>query len=147
MLPAVCKAPGQRRPTMELSRPGVIEEALPFALRQEALSRTGEVRDLVALFLEHRVDASPVWDRLAWRIALGCLGGNHLWQDLGLSCREELTAMLQRGFPSLVARNASDMKWKKFFYRQLCEREGVGLCRAPTCQVCRDYDRCFGPEI
>jgi nitrogen fixation protein NifQ len=38
------------------------------------------------------------------------------------------------------------MKWKKFFYRQLCEREGIPVCNAPNCAVCADMALCFGPE-
>ncbi|GBE11207.1 nifQ [bacterium BMS3Abin12] len=49
-------------------------------------------------------------------------------------------------FPELAARNDRNMKWKKFLYKQLCEREGIHACRAPSCQVCIDYAQCFGPE-
>jgi nitrogen fixation protein NifQ len=38
------------------------------------------------------------------------------------------------------------MKWKKFFYKQLCEREGVNACKAPSCAACDDYSKCFGSE-
>jgi nitrogen fixation protein NifQ len=38
------------------------------------------------------------------------------------------------------------MKWKKFLYKQLCEEEGLYVCRAPSCQVCVDYERCYGSE-
>jgi len=38
------------------------------------------------------------------------------------------------------------MRWKKFFYRTLCERDGVLLCKAPNCEVCEDYALCFVPE-
>ena len=40
----------------------------------------------------------------------------------------------------------ADMKWKKFFYKQLCQTEGIHTCRAPSCEVCADYQACFGPE-
>jgi nitrogen fixation protein NifQ len=46
----------------------------------------------------------------------------------------------------LKARNDRDMKWKRFFYKQLCNQEGVYTCRSPSCEVCADYVRCFGPE-
>jgi nitrogen fixation protein NifQ len=49
-------------------------------------------------------------------------------------------------FPALVARNAGDMKWKKFLYRQLCEREQLLICKSPSCSVCSDLPVCFGPE-
>ncbi len=54
--------------------------------------------------------------------------------------------MLAYNFPDLVARNSKDMKWKKFLYKQLCEAEGLYVCRAPSCEVCKDYQQCFGPE-
>jgi nitrogen fixation protein NifQ len=38
------------------------------------------------------------------------------------------------------------MKWKKFFYKQLCDRAEVKMCPAPSCQVCNDYQNCFGSE-
>jgi nitrogen fixation protein NifQ len=54
--------------------------------------------------------------------------------------------MLQYNFPELAAKNDKDMKWKKFLYKQLCEAEGLYLCRAPSCEVCIDYPKCFGSE-
>jgi nitrogen fixation protein NifQ len=38
------------------------------------------------------------------------------------------------------------MKWKKFLYRQFCAREEIYVCPAPSCGVCKDYAKCFGPE-
>jgi nitrogen fixation protein NifQ len=49
-------------------------------------------------------------------------------------------------FEPLALRNDKDMKWKKFLYKQLCEAEGIYVCRAPSCEVCVDYDNCFGNE-
>jgi nitrogen fixation protein NifQ len=65
---------------------------------------------------------------------------------LGLADRGELNALFRRHFPSLVRSNRTDMKWKKFLYRQLCEREGIPVCKAPTCDACADHPLCFGPE-
>lgn len=84
-----------------------------------------------------------------WIIAIivaACLGNDHLWQDLGLWGRKELSALLTYNFPELSARNTKDMKWKKFIYKQLCEAEGLYVCRAPSCEVCQDYPQCFGKE-
>jgi nitrogen fixation protein NifQ len=83
---------------------------------------------------------------MAEHVALACLGDNHLWQDLQLASRAELSALMQRWFPELVARNHADMKWKKFLYKQLCEREALFICKAPSCDVCTDRPVCFGPE-
>ena len=76
----------------------------------------------------------------------GCMGNDHLWQDLGLWSRQELSTLMQRNFPSLAAQNDRDMKWKKFIYKQLCLQEGIYTCRAPSCEVCVDYQQCFGSE-
>ena len=82
---------------------------------------------------------------MAHVVAVGCMGQDHLWQDLGLTDRSELNALMRRNFPSLAARNVKDMKWKRFLYKQLCEAEGIYACRAPSCEVCTDYHVCFGP--
>ncbi len=75
-----------------------------------------------------------------------CLGNDHLWQDIGFWQRQDLSQFLQHNFPELARRNHKDMKWKKFLYKQLCEAEGLNLCRAPSCEVCDDYSNCFGSE-
>lgn len=71
---------------------------------------------------------------------------NHLWQDMGFADRGELNQFLRRHFPELVRRNSRDMKWKKFLYRELCQREGVPICKSPTCDACCDFATCFGSE-
>ena len=48
--------------------------------------------------------------------------------------------------PGLARANTGDMKWKKFLYRRLCANEGIYVCPAPSCGVCKDYAKCFGPE-
>ena len=105
-----------------------------------------EYADIVALLMDYRVDDSAETLRLCQAIATAAMDENHLWQDMGLASREELSALLQAHFPALVARNVGDMKWKKFFYRQLCERAGVPICKSPHCAECSDYGCCFGPE-
>lgn len=105
-----------------------------------------EEPDLRALLLEHRADESlkEVW--LAHIIARRALEPNHLWQDLGLSSRADLKRLMARHFPTLSQKNSQDMKWKKFFYRELCQREGLLLCKSPVCSVCSDFQDCFGGE-
>jgi nitrogen fixation protein NifQ len=108
--------------------------------------RIPEWDDLVNLMLEFRAgnDWSERW--IAEIVAAACMGFDHLWQDLGLWSRGELTEVLSLNFPELAKRNNKDMKWKKFLYKQLCERDGTFVCRAPSCDVCADYQVCFGPE-
>jgi nitrogen fixation protein NifQ len=122
--------------------------AFRAALARRAARRieTDEFEDLVALLLEHRSDDSRESRWLAHAIAACCMGDDHLWQDMGLPNRQALSDLLARHFPALFARNTGGMRWKKFFYKQLCEREGAFVCRSPSCAVCVEYANCFGPE-
>lgn len=105
-----------------------------------------EEPDLRRLLLDHRSRNVVEEEWLAAIIARRSLCANHLWQDLGLFDRSELNALMDRHFHGLRRLNSGDMKWKKFFYRQLCERDGVAICKAPTCDACADVGVCFGPE-
>jgi nitrogen fixation protein NifQ len=108
--------------------------------------RSDEHAELRTLMLEH---AQIPGREAAWAadiLIAGCMGGDHLWQDLGFWSRADLTAFIRSAFAPLADKNVFDMKWKKFFYKQLCIQEGVYTCRAPSCQVCADYAACFGPE-
>lgn len=105
-----------------------------------------ELDDLRQFLLEHRAHeyASECW--IADIVAQACGGSDHLWQDLGLGSRDELSKLMWVNFPALARANTGDMKWKKFIYRQLCNREGIYSCPAPSCGECKDYAKCFGPE-
>ncbi|MDP1636402.1 MAG: nitrogen fixation protein NifQ [Gallionellaceae bacterium] len=108
--------------------------------------RALERDDILALLLEYRAfrDGSEEW--MAGIVTAACMASDHLWQDLGLRSRQYLGRLMAHNFPVLAARNVNDMKWKKFLYKQLCEREGINACRAPSCEYCTDYLKCFGPE-
>lgn len=105
-----------------------------------------EEPDLRALLFEGRTpNGDPTLARwLSRLIARRSLGGRHLWEDLGLNSRADLGLLMERHFAPLAARNPG-MRWKKFFYRTLCEQDGVLLCKAPNCEVCEDYALCFAP--
>jgi nitrogen fixation protein NifQ len=105
-----------------------------------------EEEQLRLLFQRHRIDDSRETDWLIDMLARRSMSANHLWQDLGLHSREELNRLIASRFPELFARNAQNMKWKKFFFRCLCELEGFTLCAAPSCGECSDYQSCFGEE-
>ena len=109
-------------------------------------ARLDEMGDLKRLIMGSRGGRSPAETWIADLLIAGCMAADHLWQDLGLWNRAQLSALMNRNFPGLAARNVKDMKWKKFLYKQLCETEGIYTCRAPTCEQCADYDACFGPE-
>ena len=105
-----------------------------------------EFDDLVGLLIAHQTEDAPDSRWLAHAIATASMADNHLWQDLGLPSRVELNALMQTRFTLLKLKNAGDMKWKKFFYRQLCEAAEVLICKSPSCRECTDYSVCFGPE-
>ncbi len=119
-----------------------------FAARRAL--REDEVADVAALLLDHADPHAgpPEWiEAAATAVAVACLGDSHLWQDLLLADRSELNTLMRYWFPAIVAKNSGDMKWKKFFYRQLCERADILICKSPSCGVCSDRPQCFEPPL
>lgn len=114
--------------------------------KQLDFDRMLERQDLINLLKNYSRAEVMETDWIIGLLVAGCLGDDHLWHDLGLWSRPQLTALLNYNFPELAARNTRDMKWKKFLYKQLCEEEGLYLCRAPSCNVCIDYNQCYGSE-
>ncbi len=105
-----------------------------------------EFADLLDLLLEYLALPDEAGTCLCHAIATAAMGANHLWQDMGLPSRGTLSDLLRENFPGLAAKNIGDMKWKKFFYRQLCERAGLSICKAPHCTECCDRPLCFASE-
>jgi nitrogen fixation protein NifQ len=101
------------------------------------------VRDLL---LAQRSTAGDVGHWLAAMVARRAMEPNHLWEDLGLRERSELSRLLARHFAPLAQRNTANMRWKRFFYRMLCEDDGFVMCTTPVCTECNDFDLCFGEE-
>lgn len=115
--------------------------------RRADFSRMLEKQDLTDFLLRHAAfPDSPETPWMADILVAGCLGEDHLWQDLGLWSRKALSELIAYNFPAIAAVNTHDMKWKKFLYKQLCVAEGIYVCRAPSCDVCIDYPNCFGSE-
>ncbi len=114
--------------------------------RQQSPESIPEWSDLQKLLLDHRAAEcdSELW--IADILATACAGRDHLWQDLGLANRDELSNLMWVNFPKLASANVGDMKWKKFLYRQFCAIEGIYVCPAPSCGECKDHAKCFGPE-
>lgn len=108
--------------------------------------RHDEFDDLVALLEAHQTYPGRESHWLACAIATASMADNHLWQDLGLPHRAVLNTLMQTRFTALKLKNAGDMKWKKFFYRQLCEQAQIPICKSPSCATCTDYTACFGAE-
>lgn len=119
---------------------------IPTTLPDSPWEDIPERDDLRQLLLQQRAHEfdSEVW--MADIVSAACAGKDHLWQDLGLFSRERLTHLMWVNFPELARHNTGDMKWKKYLYKQFCSREGIYVCPAPSCGVCADYARCFGPE-
>jgi len=71
------------------------------------LSATGEdaleEADLRALLLSGRAKGTMTEEWLAAIVARACQRPNHLWQDLGLGNRGELSQMMNRHFPGIAA--------------------------------------------
>lgn len=107
--------------------------------------RPEELDDLRDLLKKHRARRRRSERWIVELICAGCEGRDHLWSDLGLMSRPELTELMRRNFPQLAADNNQNMRWKKFLYKRLCEGEGIYICRAPSCEVCIEKAECFPP--
>jgi nitrogen fixation protein NifQ len=105
-----------------------------------------EEQSLRTLLQRSRSTPGLIGSLLAAIVARRATQPNHLWQDLGLANRGELSALMQRHFAPLALRNSQDMKWKKFFYRMICRDDSYRLCAAPSCSECCDFTVCFGDE-
>ena len=101
--------------------------------------------DLVDLLLHQRSGDSIENERLARAIAAASFGSRHLWQDLGMSGRNDVSALLQEFFPAFYAGNVHNYKWKKFLFAELGQRQGAPNLRPPKCSGCDQFHTCF-PE-
>ena len=79
----------------------------------------------------------------AGAVACASWGRGHLWQDLGLRGRHDVTALLTGHFPGLVARNTRDLKWKHFLYAEVGAALGEPDLRAPHCAQCDSFASCY----
>jgi nitrogen fixation protein NifQ len=133
------------RAHIERHFPGCLELFESLGLDTEPAVGEDElcVRELLWRF---RTAASTLNSLMALLIARRSTRPNHLWQDLGLANRGELSRLMQRHFSLLARRNSQDMKWKKFFYRMICREDGFRMCVAPSCSECTDFEGCFGDE-
>lgn len=104
---------------------------------------TAMVRDLL---LANRSNENEISRWLSAMVARRAMEPNHLWEDLGLRDREELTRLLDRHFYPIACKNTKNMKWKRFFYRSMCEDDGFVMCSTPVCTQCADFHRCYGDE-
>ncbi len=133
------------RTQIETYFPGKMELLEAFGLDGEIAVGEDE-KCLRELLLRSRTSPENLSTLLSTLVARRATRPNHLWQDLGLTNRNELSSLMKRHFAPLACRNTQDMKWKKFFFRMICRDEGYRLCTAPSCAECTDFDSCFGDE-
>ena len=130
----------------------LVAEAFPgvapwrFGAPAGGVERSADEACLLDLLTSCSTSRTVFQARLAAMIARRSQRPNHLWQDLGLRDRGDLSALMTRHFKPLAMRNKQDMKWKKFFYRVICADAAYSLCTAPSCGECDDFDHCFGEE-
>jgi nitrogen fixation protein NifQ len=103
---------------------------------------TAAMRDFLIGLAASNVNADDA-RCLATILAHACLRPDHLWRDLGLSGREDVTQMLSRFFPEVVARNTENLRWKKLLARELALANGDVPGPAPGCPGCEDFGFCF----
>ncbi|RTL87314.1 MAG: nitrogen fixation protein NifQ [Hyphomicrobiales bacterium] len=105
-----------------------------------------EIEMVRELLLANRSSEGDCGHWLAGMIARRAMEPNHLWEDLGLRERSELTRLIARHFAPLARRNDKNMRWKRFLYRLMCEDDGLVMCSTPVCSNCADYELCYGAE-
>jgi nitrogen fixation protein NifQ len=98
------------------------------------------------ILLQNCSGPQQVSEWLAYVVARRGMEPNHLWEDLGLAERPDLTKLLLRHFAPLACKNTRNMRWKRFLYRSLCEAEGFSMCPSPTCDACSEFHICYGDE-
>lgn len=129
----------------------ILETMFPGAFDVDSLVPAGagrgedaiEEEDFRDLLNRHRSAGTEIEEWLVSIIVRRCQAGDHMWRSIGLFSRQELTRAMQRYFGPLASKNVRDMKWKKFIYRQMCEEEGLFVCKSPVCDVCPDLKECI----
>lgn len=122
---------------------GLLQQQRQSLLSELLTCRETECAELAAWLQLFAADADVPLVRI---ISVACMGFNHLWEDLGLDSRQQLRELMRDCFPELIEMNTQNMRWKKFFYRQLCELGGNYVCRSPSCDDCIERSKCFEPE-
>ncbi len=105
--------------------------------------RPAEFGPLAAMLLDYHGTDRALGRWLANAIASACYGAQHLWQDLGLENRRELSNLIAAWFPLLYAQNKTDLRWKRFLFGKLGERQGIPDLRAPECIHCDTFAACY----
>lgn len=110
---------------------------------RQAVPRT--FSDLVGLMMANRTAGTnarhALW--LAHAIAVASHGDRHLWQDIGVTGRDEVSSLLKAYFGPLAMRNTRDQKWKRFLFAELGAAQGKPGLRPPGCGKCDHLPICF----
>ncbi|WP_237220167.1 nitrogen fixation protein NifQ [Salipiger sp. CCB-MM3] len=123
-------------------------------------SPSAELPDLSLPAPQYSADQQAIATLILWRagatddearwlaaiLARRAMERRHLWEDCGLPSRVALSGLIARYLPGLAAANSQNMRWKKFFYRQICSDTAFSLCLSPTCDDCEERADCFAPE-
>lgn len=125
--------------------PGAANLLEPFGFDRESTVADDE-QCLRRLLLRSRTTPAPISTVFSIIIARRAMRPNHLWQDLGLGNRSELSRLMLRHFAPPALRNNQELKWKKFFYRIICRDDNTRMCVAPCCSECSDFEGCFSEE-
>jgi nitrogen fixation protein NifQ len=120
-----------------------MDQAVAPARRAAALDEPDLLDPLRELLVAHRAGADPVLTVLANVLACACFGSHHLWQDLGAAGRDEVSRLMEQGFPALFHSNTRNLRWKRHLFLQLGERLGQDGLRPPKCDGCGDQALCF----
>ena len=118
-------------------------QLLAYAARGLASPQADFTR-LLRVLLDACKGSAPTTAWVTSVLAHACLRPDHLWRDLGLGGREDVTALLTRHYPGLVARNTGNLRWKKFLAYSACEHAGLPVAAAPGCAACEDNAFCCG---
>lgn len=114
-----------------------------YALRGRGDPQPGFTLLLRVLLDAYRVPEPDTTPWVTGVLVHACLRPDHLWRDLGLSGREDVTFLLARHYPGLVMRNVRNLRWKKFLAYSACEHAGLPPSAAPGCPNCEDYGVCY----
>lgn len=147
-------APNELRELVDYLFPGALTgpDAALSLLREQfpayAETGLGDPQPGFTLLMRVLLDAyrAPEPDTTQWVssvLAHACLRPDHLWRDLGLSGREDVTALLARHYPGLVSRNVNNLRWKKFLAYTAREHAGLPTAAAPGCSGCEDEGFCY----
>ncbi|NVO28137.1 nitrogen fixation protein NifQ [Donghicola sp. C2-DW-16] len=123
-----------------------LPNALLPDLHLPAPERPSDQQAIATLILWKSEAGTPEARWLSAIISRRAMETRHLWEDLGLPNRAYLSAMIRRHLPGLAAANHANMRWKKFFYRQICSDAAFSLCLSPTCDDCPERADCFAPD-